>query len=45
MGLQAPHLVVNKAGTMTTSIGKTYATNAAKVIMEGFADMQVRVCV
>lgn len=40
VGLQAPHLVVNKTGTMTTSIGKTYATNAAKIVMEGFADMQ-----
>ncbi|KAG1665494.1 hypothetical protein FOA52_009755 [Chlamydomonas sp. UWO 241] len=40
IGLQAPHLVLNKPSAVTTDTGRTFTTNSAKVIMQGFDRMQ-----
>ena len=40
VGLQAPHLILNKPSINTSSTGRVTATHAHKVMMQGFAGME-----
>ena len=42
MGLQAPYLILNKPTIGTSPTGKMTSSHAYKLMMHGFAGMQVR---
>ena len=45
VGLQAPYLILNKPTAVTSPSGKMSSSHAYKLMMHGFAGMQVLSCI